>query len=139
MGHVLVQFILIAVTASTTTVAALVAFPAVRAWVGDAAVGAVPARGVRRRPGPGPAAPAYHRVPGCGASTPCTTPAGAWTGWRDRAYLLEILLTRSVVLMPLVVLGQPLGDQCHVVLVGLQAVLAHANLRLDFAHWNSCW
>jgi hypothetical protein len=87
MGHVLVQFILIAVTASTGTIAALAAFP-----VGQ---------------GPDPVAAGCGRSscwrcwwltwprPCCiartttsrssGASMPCTTRPGGWTGLRVRA------------------------------------------------------
>ena len=135
MGHVLVQFILIAVTASTTTVAALVAFPAVRAWVQAmppwvqfllAVFVADLAQALLHR--------AYHRVPWLWRfhAVHHSSRRMDWLAG-SRMHLLEILLTRSVVLMPLVVLGfSPSAINAYVVLVGLQAVLAHANLRLDF-------
>jgi lathosterol oxidase len=45
----------------------------------------------------------------------------------------EIVLTRSAVLLPLVVLGfSAPALNAYVILVGLQAVLAHANVRTDF-------
>ena len=135
MGHVLVQFILIAVTASTTTVAALVAFPAVRAWVQAmppwvqfllAVFVADLAQALLHR--------AYHRVPWLWRfhAVHHSSRRMDWLAG-SRMHLLEILLTRSVVLMPLVVLGfAPAAINAYVILVGLQAVLAHANLRLDF-------
>ena len=47
--------------------------------------------------------------------------------------VLEILLTRGLVLLPLVLLGfSPGVVNAYVILVGLQAVLAHANLGLRF-------
>jgi sterol desaturase/sphingolipid hydroxylase (fatty acid hydroxylase superfamily) len=49
----------------------------------------------------------------------------------SRMHLIEILLTRSFVLLPLLLLGFAPGViNAYVVLVGLQAVLAHANLGL---------
>jgi lathosterol oxidase len=135
VSHVLLQFILIAVTASTTFVAALVLFPTVQAWVQALPVWAqfllavfladLFQAGLHR---------VYHRVP--------------WL-WRfhavhhssrnldwlagSRVHFLEIVLTRSAVLLPLVVLGfsQP-AVNAYVILVGIQAVLAHANLNLNF-------
>ena len=48
-------------------------------------------------------------------------------------HLVEILLTRSMVLLPLVLLGfAPAAINAYVILVGLQAVVAHANLGLRF-------
>ena len=135
ISHVLVQFILIAVTASTTAVAALVLFPAVKTWIQELPVwlqflmavflADLFQAGLHR---------IYHKVP--------------WL-WRfhavhhssrnldwlagSRVHLVEIVLTRSAVLLPLVVLGfsQP-AVNAYVILVGVQAVLAHANLRINF-------
>ena len=46
---------------------------------------------------------------------------------------MEIVLTRSMVLLPLVVLGfSASAVNAYVILVGLQAVLAHANLGIRF-------
>ena len=51
----------------------------------------------------------------------------------SRMHLVEIVLTRAMVLLPLVVLGFSQGAiNAYVILVGLQAVLAHANLGLRF-------
>jgi lathosterol oxidase len=48
-------------------------------------------------------------------------------------HLLEVLLTRSAVLLPLVLLGFSAEVvNSYIILVGLQAVLAHANLGLRF-------
>jgi lathosterol oxidase len=135
ISHVLVQFILIAVTASTATVAALVLFPAVKAWIQ-----ALPMwlqfllavfladffqAGLHR---------IYHKVPFFWrfhavhhSSRNLDWLAGS------RVHFVEIVLTRSAVLLPLVVLGfsQP-AINAYVILVGIQAVLAHANLRTHF-------
>jgi sterol desaturase/sphingolipid hydroxylase (fatty acid hydroxylase superfamily) len=135
VSHILVQFILIAVTASTTTVAALVLFPSVKTWIQGLPVwlqfllavfmADLFQAGLHR---------IYHKVP--------------WL-WRfhavhhssrnldwlagSRVHFVEIVLTRSAVLLPLVVLGfsQP-AVNAYVILVGVQAVLAHANLRINF-------
>jgi sterol desaturase/sphingolipid hydroxylase (fatty acid hydroxylase superfamily) len=135
VSHVLVQFILIAVTASTSTVAALVLFPAVKTWIQSLPMwlqflsavflADLFQAGLHR---------VYHQVP--------------WL-WRfhavhhssrnldwlagSRVHFVEIVLTRSAVLLPLVVLGfsQP-AVNAYVILVGIQAVLAHANLRINF-------
>jgi hypothetical protein len=74
------------VTASTGTIAALAAFPSVKALIQSlpvwaqfllAVLVADLAQALLHR--------AYHNIPGSGASTPCTTPPGGWTGWRVRA------------------------------------------------------
>ncbi len=135
VSHILVQFILIAVTASTTTIAALVLFPAVKAWIQ-----ALPVwvqflvavfladffqAGLHR---------IYHKVPFLWrfhavhhSSRNLDWLAGS------RVHFVEIVLTRSAVLLPLVVLGfsQP-AVNAYVILVGVQAVLAHANLNVNF-------
>ena len=50
-------------------------------------------------------------------------------------HLLEILLTRSLVLLPLVLLGfAPEAINAYVVLVGLQAVLAHEAAHITGGH-----
>jgi lathosterol oxidase len=135
MSHVLVQFILIAVTASTTTVAGFAASPALQAAIQSLPVWAQfllavfcadLAQALLHR--------AYHK--------------SSWL-WRfhsvhhssrnmdwlagSRVHIVEILLTRSVVLMPLVLLGfSAQAVNSYIILVGLQAVLAHANLRINF-------
>ena len=135
MGHVLVQFVLIAATASTSTVDALVASEIVKdairsmpVWLQFllAVLAADLAQALLHR--------AYHNAPWLWRfhAVHHSTRRMDWLAG-SRMHLLEILLTRSVVLMPLVVLGfAPAAINAYVILVGLQAVLAHANLRLDF-------
>ena len=135
MGHVLVQFVLIAATASTSTVDALVASDTVKnairalpVWLQFllAVLAADLAQALLHR--------AYHHTPWLWRfhAVHHSTRRMDWLAG-SRMHLLEILLTRSIVLMPLVVLGfAPAAINAYVILVGLQAVLAHANLRLDF-------
>jgi len=135
MGHVLVQFVLIAATASTSTVDALVASEAVKdairalpVWLQFllAVLAADLAQALLHR--------GYHHTPWLWRfhAVHHSTRRMDWLAG-SRMHLLEILLTRSIVLMPLVVLGfAPAAINGYVILVGLQAVLAHANLRLDF-------
>ena len=53
----------------------------------------------------------------------------------SRIHFLEILLTRSAVLLPLILMGfSSEALNAYVVLVGVQAVLAHANVRIP-ASW----
>ncbi len=135
MSHVLVQFVLIAVTASTTTVAAFATFPAVKQ-----AIQAMPvwmqflmalfmadfAQALLHR--------LYHNLPWLWRfhAVHHSSRKMDWLAG-SRVHLVEILLTRSAVLMPLVVLGfSSDAINAYVVLVGVQAVLAHANLGLDF-------
>lgn len=50
----------------------------------------------------------------------------------SRIHLFEILLTRTGVLLPLLLMGfSPQAMNAYVILVGIQAVLAHANVRID--------
>jgi lathosterol oxidase len=135
MGHVLVQFVLIAVTASTSTVDALVASETLKNAIRSmplwlqfllAVLAADLAQALLHR--------AYHNTPWLWRfhAVHHSTRRMDWLAG-SRMHLLEIVLTRSVVLMPLVVLGfTPAAVNAYVILVGLQAVLAHANLRLDF-------
>lgn len=108
VSHVLVQFVLIAVTASTAMVASFAAFPPLQALIQSLPVwlqfllvvfcADLFQAGLHR---------AYHNIP--------------WL-WRFHA-----------VLLPLVVLGfAPEAINAYVVLVGIQAVLAHANLGVNF-------
>jgi lathosterol oxidase len=134
-SHVLVQFILIVVTAWTTQVAALAAFPELQAAIQSlptwlqfvlALFCADLAQATLHR--------AYHRSGWLWrfhsvhhSSTHLDWLAGS------RMHLVEIVLTRGMVLLPLVVLGFSQGAiNAYVILVGLQAVLAHANLGLRF-------
>lgn len=135
MSHVLVQFILILVTAWTTGIAALAAFPALQAAIQSlpvwaqfllAVLCADLVQALLHR--------GYHRLPwlwrfhAVHHSSRCLD----WLAG-SRMHLFEIVLTRGMVLLPLVVLGfsQP-AINAYVVLVGLQAVLAHANVGLRF-------
>jgi lathosterol oxidase len=134
-SHVLVQFILILVTAWTTQVSALAASPALQSAIQSlptwlqfllAVFCADLAQATLHR--------AYHRRPWLWrfhsvhhSSTHLDWLAGS------RMHLAEIVLTRGMVLLPLVVLGFSQGAiNAYVILVGLQAVLAHANLGLRF-------
>lgn len=50
----------------------------------------------------------------------------------SRVHFVEILLTRTAVLVPLILLGfDSQAVNAYVVLVGIQAVLAHSNVRID--------
>ena len=135
MGHVLVQFVLIAVTASTATVAAFAAFPALKEAIQSLPVWlqfllavfvADLAQALLHR--------AYHNLPWLWRfhAVHHSSRNMDWLAG-SRIHLVEILLTRSAVLLPLVVLGFSADAvNGYVILVGVQAVLAHANLRLDF-------
>jgi lathosterol oxidase len=135
VSHVLVQFILIAVTSSTSTLAELAAFPMVTAhiqalplWIQFlvAVLAADLAQAVLHR--------AYHRIPLLWRfhAVHHSSRNMDWLAG-SRVHIVEILLTRSAVLLPLVVLGfAPQAVNAYVILVGIQAVLAHANLRLNF-------
>ena len=135
LSHVLVQFILIVVTTWTSTVAALAAFPPLQAaiqWLPTwaqfllAVLVADLAQASLHR--------AYHRVPFLWRFH-AVHHSSVHMDWLagSRMHLLEILLTRGFVLLPLVVLGfAPGAINAYVILVGLQAVLAHANLGLRF-------
>jgi len=135
ISHVLVQFILIVVTTWTSTVAALAAFPALQSAIQSLPTWAqfllavlcadLAQAGLHR---------AYHRVPWLWRFH-AVHHSSRHMDWLagSRMHLLEILLTRSFVLLPLVVLGFSAGAvNAYVILVGLQAVLAHANLGLRF-------
>jgi sterol desaturase/sphingolipid hydroxylase (fatty acid hydroxylase superfamily) len=135
VGHVLVQFVLIAVTASTAAMDALVASPslktAVQAWpawlqfIAAVLLADLFQAALHRL---------YHRVPLLWRfhSVHHSSRTMDWLAG-SRMHLLEVLLTRTVVLLPLVLMGfAPEVLNAYVILVGLQAVLAHANLGLDF-------
>ena len=132
-SHVLVQFILILVTAWTTQVAALAAFPPLQAAIQSlpwwlqfvlAVLCADLAQAALHR--------AYHRWDWLWRLH-CVHHSSTHMDWLagSRMHLLEIVLTRGMVLLPLVVLGfGQAAINAYVILVGLQAVLAHANLGL---------
>ena len=135
MSHVLVQFILILVTASTSTAASLAAFPALKAliqsmptWVQFllAVFVADMAQALLHR--------AYHNTPWLWRfhAVHHSSREMDWLAG-SRIHLVEILLTRSAVMLPLLVLGfSASAVNAYVILVGLQAVLAHANLGIRF-------
>jgi lathosterol oxidase len=135
MSHVLVQFILIAVTSSTSAVVALAAYVPLQSSIQSlpivlqfllAVLGADLAQALLHR--------TYHNVPWLWRlhAVHHSSRNMDWLAG-SRVHLVEILLTRSAVLLPLVLLGfSPAAINSYVILVGIQAVLAHANLRLDF-------
>lgn len=135
LSHLLVQFILIAVTTSTATVDALVASAALKAWIQSLPVWVqflaavffadVFQAGLHRL---------YHNVPWLWRFH-AVHHSSRHMDWLagSRTHLVEVVLTRSAVLLPLVVLGfSAAAVNSYVILVGLQAVLAHANLGLRF-------
>ena len=135
VGHLLVQFILIAVTASTTTMDALIASDTVKATIQSwpiwmqfilaVFVADVFQAGLHR---------IYHNVPFLWRFH-AVHHSSRHMDWLagSRIHLIEILLTRTAVLTPLVVLGfSAPAINGYVILVGVQAVLAHANLRINF-------
>ena len=135
MSHVLVQFVLILVTASTSTIAATVAVPGIKDAVGSmpvwgqfllAVLVADVAQATLHR--------AYHRISVLWrfhavhhSSRDLDWLAGS------RVHFIETVLTRSIVLLPLLVLGfSTSAVNGYVILVGLQAVVAHANIGIRF-------
>ena len=135
MSHLLFQFIFIAVTASTATVAAFAAFPPLRAFLQGLPVWvqflmcvffADLFQATLHR--------AYHKW-GVLWRFHAVHHSSRNMDWLagSRVHLVEIVLTRCSVLLPLVVLGFSANAvNAYVVLVGVQAVLAHANLKLNF-------
>lgn len=135
MSHMLIQFIFITVTASTATVAAFAAFPPLKAFLQSlplwaqfllCVVFADLSQAVLHR--------GYHKL-GVLWRFHAVHHSSRHMDWLagSRVHLAEIVLTRCAVLLPLVVLGFSAGAvNAYVVLVGIQAVLAHANIRLDY-------
>ena len=135
MSHVLVQFILILVTAWTTTITDFASVPPVKAWIQSLPVWVqflvavlcadIAQAGLHR---------AYHNLPFLWRfhAVHHSSRTMDWLAG-SRIHFVEIVLTRGAVLLPLVILGfsQP-AINAYVILVGLQAVLAHANLGLRF-------
>lgn len=135
VSHVLVQFILIMVTASTTTIAGFAASASLQGWIQALPVWAQfllavfiadLAQALLHR--------AYHNIPLLWRLH-AIHHSSRHMDWLagSRIHIIEIVLTRSAVLVPLVCLGfsQP-AVNAYVILVGLQAVLAHANLGIRF-------
>lgn len=135
MSHVLVQFILILVTASTQTIAGLAVFPGLKAAIQSLPVWAQfliavffadLAQALLHR--------AYHNIPWLWRFH-AVHHSSRHMDWLagSRVHFVEIVLTRSAVLLPLLLLGfAPAAINAYVVLVGIQAVLAHANVRVPF-------
>jgi sterol desaturase/sphingolipid hydroxylase (fatty acid hydroxylase superfamily) len=134
-SHMLVQFILIAVTASTSTMDSLIASASVKTWIQGlpiwlqflAAVffADLFQAGLHR---------IYHHVPFLWRFH-AVHHSSRHMDWLagSRVHLIEVLMTRSAVLLPLVVLGfSPEAVNAYIILVGIQAVLAHANIDFDF-------
>ena len=134
-SHILVQFVLIAITASTSMMDALVANLSLKAAIQSLPIWlqfllAVFAAdlfqaGLHR---------IYHHVPMLWRFH-AVHHSSRHMDWLagSRVHLIEVILTRSAVLMPLVILGfAPGAVNAYVILVGVQAVLAHANLGLNF-------
>ncbi len=135
MSHVLVQLILILVTAWTSRITALAAFPSLQAAIQSlpvwgqfllAVLCADIAQATLHR--------AYHNIPWLWRfhAVHHSSRNMDWLAG-SRIHFVEIVLTRGAVLLPLVILGfSQAAINAYVVLVGLQAVLAHANLGLRF-------
>ncbi|MDP9104153.1 MAG: sterol desaturase family protein [Pseudomonadota bacterium] len=135
MSHMLIQFIFITVTASTATIAAFAAVPTVRAFLQGlpfllqllmCIVFADLFQAALHR--------AYHKF-NLLWRFHAVHHSSRHMDWLagSRVHLFEIVLTRCAVLLPLVVLGfSAPAVNAYVVLVGIQAVLAHANLKLEF-------
>ena len=135
MSHVLVQFILILVTASTSTIAGIAAFPALKDAIQSLPVWAQfliavfvadLAQALLHR--------AYHNIPWlwCFHAVHHSSREMDWLAG-SRIHFVEIVLTRSFVLLPLLVLGfSTPAVNAYVILVGLQAVIAHANIGVRF-------
>lgn len=135
VSHVLVQFVLIAVTASTAMVASFAAWPPLQALIQSLPVALqfllvvffadLFQAGLHR---------AYHNVPWLWRFH-AVHHSSRHMDWLagSRVHVVELVLTRAAVLLPLVLLGfAPEAVNAYVVLVGIQAVLAHANLNVNF-------
>lgn len=135
MSHVLVQFILLMVTASTSIVVGAAHMPDVQAFVGAmpfvaqflvAVFLADLAQALLHR--------CYHRITTLWKfhSVHHSSRDLDWLAG-SRVHLVETVLTRSIVVLPLLALGfeQPVVN-AYAILVGLQAVVAHANIDIRF-------
>jgi lathosterol oxidase len=137
VSHMLVQFILIAVTSSTTTMDTLVANESIKQAIQSLPLwlqfllaifcADVFQAGLHR---------IYHNIPALWRFH-AVHHSARHMDWLagSRIHLLEILLTRIAVLTPLILLGIAAPAlNAYIILVGIQAVLVHANLR-----WNFGW
>lgn len=135
MSHVMVQFILLMVTSFTTVVVNAAHMPGVQDLVGAlpflaqfllAVFVADLAQAVLHR--------CYHRI------TTLWKFHAVHHSSRDldwlagsRVHLIETILTRSIVILPLMALGfEQSALNAYAILVGLQAVIAHANIDIRF-------
>jgi sterol desaturase/sphingolipid hydroxylase (fatty acid hydroxylase superfamily) len=134
-SHVLVQFILIVITASTTWIDGLASWPALEAKIRALPLWAqLPLAVLVADLTQALVHRSYHRVPWLWrfhavhhSSREIDWLAGS------RLHLFEIVTTRALVLLPLLLLGfSTQAVNAYVILVGLQAVFAHANLGLRF-------
>ncbi len=135
MSHVLVQLILIIVTTSTTLVVSSTDLPGVQAWIADlpfvaafllAVFAADLAQAVLHR--------CYHRIMVLWRfhAVHHSSPELDWLAG-SRVHFVETVLTRSIVLLPLLFLGfDQTTVNAYAVLVGIQAVVAHANIGIRF-------
>lgn len=134
VSHMLVQFILIFVTASSTLLGGWAVSPAFQAgvqslpiWLQFILAVLVADLGqywLHRL---------YHVVPWLWRfhAVHHSSTAMDWLAG-SRIHFVEILLTRTGVLVPLMLMGfSPQAMNAYVILVGVQAVLAHANVRID--------
>jgi lathosterol oxidase len=135
MSHVLVQFILILVTTSTGLIVDDAKQDGLQAWIGGlpfvvafllAVFVADAAQAVLHR--------CYHRIMVLWRfhAVHHSSPELDWLAG-SRVHFVETVLTRSIVLLPLLFLGfsQPVVN-AYAVLVGIQAVVAHANIGINF-------
>jgi sterol desaturase/sphingolipid hydroxylase (fatty acid hydroxylase superfamily) len=135
LSHMLVQFILIAATASTTVVTSFATIPGVTHFIQGLPVlvqfllavlfADLAQAGLHR---------AYHKVPILWRFH-AVHHSSRHMDWLagSRTHMVEVILTRAAVMLPLVLLGFSQGAlNGYVILVGIQAVVAHANLRLNF-------
>ena len=135
LSHVLVQFILITVTAFTSIVVNTIKIPGTQAFIGAlpflaqfllAVFAADLAQAVLHR--------CYHRISTLWKfhSVHHSSRELDWLAG-SRVHLIETILTRSIVLLPLLALGfDQSAVNAYAILVGLQAVIAHANIGVRF-------
>lgn len=135
MSHVMVQFILLMVTAFASVVVGAAHMPDVQAFVSAmpfiaqfllAVFMADLAQALLHR--------CYHRITTLWKfhSVHHSSRELDWLAG-SRVHLVETVLTRSIVVLPLLALGfeQPVVN-AYAILVGLQAVIAHANINIRF-------
>ena len=135
MSHVLVQLILIVVTTSTTLIVSSAKLPGVQSWIADlpfvvafalAVFAADLAQATLHR--------CYHRIMVLWRfhAVHHSSPELDWLAG-SRVHFVETVLTRSIVLLPLLFLGFSQATvNAYAVLVGIQAVVAHANIGIRF-------